>query len=106
VSLPSHCIKCDAPFTAKARAGISISVMGDEYTYSYYYCDSCAHYTVESYHDRFLGDDEVSFLPPLSKEEGDRAVELIEACPLPGDKRCDCPSHRALYHGRPGRATR
>lgn len=101
--LPTHCIKCRAPFAGPARAAISIFVMGDEYIYSYYYCDSCAHYTVEAYHDRFLGEDEVSFLPAVDKDLGDYAVELIQACPRPGNKNCDCPSHRALYYGLPDR---
>jgi hypothetical protein len=102
MTLPTHCIKCKTAFKRNAKAAISILVMGDEYIYSYYYCDECEHYTVEAYHDRFMGEDEISFLPPIGRTEGDYAVELIEACATPMNKNCDCASHKALYHGRPG----
>ena len=97
------CLHCQRPFPrrVKAEAGIAILVQGDEYYYSYWLCDACDHYTVKSYHDRFAGDDEVSFLPPVSREVGDRAVELIAACPDPNDKFCDCESHQALFYGLP-----
>jgi hypothetical protein len=97
------CTKCQREFPkrARAQAGISVFVLGDEYIYSYWLCPACDHYTVEAYHDRFLGDDEVFFLAPVSRKVGDRAVALIRACPSPFDKYCDCPSHRALYHGVP-----
>ncbi|MFH1810055.1 MAG: hypothetical protein ABIJ09_15015 [Pseudomonadota bacterium] len=99
--LPTHCLCCQAPLVDEARAGIAISVMGDEVIYTYLFCAQCQHYTVEAYHDHFLGDDEVSLLPALDKAEGDAALALIRACPDPMNKNCDCASHRALYHGRP-----
>jgi hypothetical protein len=97
------CINCQRVFPEqqKARAAIAIFVIGDEYLYSYWYCEACTHYTIEAYHDRFMGDDEISFLPPMPKEVGDKAVELIRACPEPMDKNCECPSHKALYYGLP-----
>jgi hypothetical protein len=98
-----NCVRCDQPLQ-KARAGISIFVAGDEYVYSYFWCDACGVYSVEGYHDRFMGDSEVFALPAISREEGDRAVALIGACPVPHDKLCDCASHRALYTGRVGPA--
>jgi hypothetical protein len=84
-----------------AAGGIAVSVMGDEYIYTYWHCADCTLYAVESYHDRFMGEDEVTVLAPVSKEVGDRAIELIRACPDPQDKNCDCPSHRAMYCGVP-----
>ena len=99
--LPSECLKCKGPLAAKADAAIAILVLGDEYIYSYFFCKSCRSYTVESYHDRFMGEDEISFLPPIEKEEGDKAVALIRACPDPMDKHCECASHKALYYGTP-----
>ena len=97
------CCKCghDFPPGSKARAAISIYVLGDEYIYSYWRCDVCRHYTIEAYYDKFLGDSSVSFLPPLPEAAGDRGVELIRACPAPYDKLCECPSHKALYYGVP-----
>ena len=98
------CAKCgkEFPAAARSRAGISIFVMGDEYIYSYWYCEECQHYTVRAYHDRFMGEDSEDTLPPMPKERGDRAVALIRACPQPFDKYCECPSHRAMYYGVPG----
>lgn len=95
------CARC-ADLLPKARAGISIFVNGDEYIYSYFWCERCEVYSVEGFHDRFMGDSEVFVLPVISREEGDRAVALIEACPDPGDKLCGCASHAALYTGRVG----
>ena len=97
-----RCASCGAELPAGARrAGISIFVMGDEYTYTYWSCTACLHYTVTAYHDRFMGEDSRSILPPQPRAVGDRAVALIQACPTPHDKYCECPSHRAMYHGLP-----
>ena len=99
-----QCIQCRTTFPDRSRsdAAISIFVMGDEYIYSYWFCGTCQTYTVERYHDRFMGEDDISYLPPISKEVGDRCVDLVRACPRPYDKNCNCASHRALYHGVPG----
>jgi len=95
-----NCVACDQPLP-KAVAGIAILVAGDEYIYRYFLCERCDVYTVDGYHDRFMGDqDEVFVLPPIARAEGDRAVALIRACPDPMDKLCDCASHAALYSGR------
>ena len=98
-----HCLTCKKEFTAadNPREGISISVIGDEYTYTYIYCATCRNYTVESYYDCFLGEDTVSFFS-VDKETGERAIELIKACPDPYNKNCACPSHQAMHYGKPG----
>lgn len=96
------CARCKRTLQdADRRAGISIFVMGDEYTYTYWFCEACQEYTVEAYHDRFLGEDSVGVLAPQPKAVGDRAVALIQACPSPHDKWCECPSHQAMYYGLP-----
>ncbi len=97
-----QCLACKKEFKENdmPRAGISISVMGDEYIYTYVYCAGCKIYTVESYYDCFLGEDTVSFFS-VDKETGDQAVKLISECPDPFDKNCNCPSHKAMYYGRP-----
>lgn len=96
-----NCVRC-ARALEKPRAGIAIFVAGDEYVYSYFWCEDCGVYSAQGYHDRFMGDSEVFALPSIPREEGDRAVALIRACPEPGNKLCDCASHRALYTGRVG----
>ena len=61
-------------------ASISGGIMGDEYIESYYFCKSCGVYTLEVYHDRFLGEEDVSVRGPLPKAQGDAKVELIRQC--------------------------
>jgi len=102
-SEPITCVQCkrELPADDGPQAGISISVMGDEYIYSYWRCDACGFYTVESYLDRFMGDSEVTFLPPIPQAVGEHCVALARQCPTPYDKTCECPAHRALYYGLP-----
>ena len=78
-------------------ASISGSIMGDEYTESYYFCNRCEVYTVEIYHDRFLGEDEVSIRGPVSRSEGDVKVELIKQCSEPWNKKCRCEVHQSYF---------
>jgi len=76
---------------------ISGSIMGDEYIESYYFCSQCEVYTVEIYHDRFLGEDEVFIKGPMPKLEGDAKVELIRQCSEPWNKKCRCEAHRSYF---------
>jgi hypothetical protein len=96
-----RCSQCDREFDRKGEdtfvASISGSIMGDEYIESYLFCDNCRVYTVEIYHDRFLGEDEISVRGPLSKSEGDEKVKLIQQYPEPWDKKCRCEAHRAYF---------
>lgn len=73
-----RCSQCGREFDKKERlASISGSVIGDEYIDSYYFCSQCDVYTVEVYHDRFLGEDDVSIRGPVPKSEGHAMVQLI-----------------------------
>ena len=78
---------------------ISGSIMGDEYTESYYFCSKCQVYTVEIYHDRFLGEEEILVRGPVSKPEGDAMVELTKQCSEPWNKKCRCEAHRSYFEG-------
>ena len=80
-------------------ASISGSIMGDEYIESYYFCSQCEVYTLEIFHDRFLGDDDVFVRGPIPKQEGDAKVELIRQCPEPWDKKCRCKAHVSYFDG-------
>ena len=93
------CGRCGASLSP-CLGGISILVMGDEYIYSYFFCERCDEYTAESYRDRFMGGSYIGHVPYISKEEGERILKAIKACPKPSDKHCRCPSHEALYTGR------
>ncbi len=97
------CSKCGRDFDKqeadKPVASISGSIMGDEYVESYYFCDRCGVYTVEIYHDRFLGDDDVFFRGPMEKSEGDAKVESIRQCPEPWNKKCRCSAHVSYFGG-------
>jgi len=74
--------------------------MGVEYTESYFFCEGCDEYSVEVYHDRFLGEDDVLVRGPVSRSEGDARVELIGQCPEPWNKKCRCPAHVAYFKGQ------
>ncbi len=78
-------------------ASISGSVMGDEYTESFFFCPSCEVYTVEIIHDRFAGDQSVSFRGPVAKSEGDVQIEAIKQCSEPWNKTCRCQGHRQYF---------
>jgi hypothetical protein len=96
-----QCLKCkndlDQPKKNALAASITGSVMGDEYTESYYYCEDCKVYTVKIGHDQ-MSDDDASFRGPLTKSEGDEDVKLIKHCPTPWDKKCRCDTH-TFYFG-------
>ena len=66
---------------------------------TYYFCSQCEVYTVEIYHDRFLGEDEVSIRGPVPKPEGDARGELIRQCSQPWNKKCRCKAHLAYFQG-------
>ncbi len=80
-------------------ASISSSILGDEYTDTYYFCSRCEVYTVEFYHDRFLGEDEVLIRGPVSKSEEDAKVKLIRQRPEQWDKKCRCEAHQPYFQG-------
>ena len=78
-------------------ASISGSIMGDEYTESYYFCKDCLVYTVQICHDRFSGDEDISFRGPLDKQDGDDQVKLIGQCSIPWNKKCRCAAHCSYF---------
>lgn len=96
-----RCSQCEREFDEKEKdksmASISGSIMGDEYIESYFFCNNCGVYTVEIYHDRFLGEDEISVRGPVSKSEGDGKITLIQQCPEPWNKKCRCEAHRSYF---------
>jgi hypothetical protein len=99
-----HCLQCgndlDPDGKGEVIASISGSIMGDEYTESFFFCPSCTVYTVEVRHEPFLNEDSVSFRGPVSKDEGDAAVALIRRCTEPWDKKCRCEAHCAYFQGQ------
>lgn len=97
------CSQCGREFNWEKQEGrvasICGSIMGDEYIETYYYCDQCGQYSVEIYHDRFMGEEDISIRGPLSKAEGDEKIELIKKCPEPWDKKCRCDAHKEYFGG-------
>lgn len=97
----TRCSSCGREFDRQGKdacvASISGSVMGDEYTESYFYCGGCGVYTVEVCHDRFLGEEELFARGPVPKAEGDAQVLRIRECGEPWDKKCRCAAHRAYF---------
>jgi hypothetical protein len=95
-----ECISYHRPFADDDRvASISGSIMGDEYTDSYFLCRACQVYTVATWHDRFCGEETMSLSGPRCKQEGDERVALIRQCATPWDKRCRCQAHRTYFRG-------
>jgi len=99
-----QCSQCGRIFDREAGdrsiASISGGIMGDEYIESYYFCNQCQVYTVEVYHDRFLGEEEISVRGPVPKTEGDALIELIKQCDEPWNKKCRCKAHQSYFHGQ------
>jgi len=95
------CLQCGREFAAgikgECAAAISGSIMGDEYTESYYFCDHCGVYTVEVCYEPFLGEEEVTLQGPVSHAGGDASVTLIKSCPEPWNKKCRCEAHRSYF---------
>jgi hypothetical protein len=77
-------------------------IFGDEYIESYYLCTACNVYTVEIYHDRFLGESEATVSGPVTRERGDALISIIRACPDPSDKKCACEAHKRYFEGLSG----
>jgi rubredoxin len=99
-----RCSECGRIFDREAGdrsvASISGGIMGDEYIESYYFCAQCQVYTVEVYHDRFLGEEEISVRGPVPKTEGDALIELIKQCDEPWNKKCRCRAHQSYFQGQ------
>lgn len=93
------CQECGADLGGmdKKAASICLRVMGDEETRTYFLCTSCNMYSIWVYIEEFFTDKETFFCAgPVSREEGDKAVQMIQTCPAPGMKSCKCPAHRDM----------
>ena len=99
-----RCSQCGRSFDRetgdRSIASISGGIMGDEYIESYYFCTQCQVYTVEVYHDRFLGEEDISVRGPVPKTEGDALMELIKQCDEPWNKKCRCKAHQSYFQGQ------
>lgn len=93
------CLVCKREFLSDERvASMSGSIMGDEYTDSYFLCPVCQLYTVVSWRDNFTGIESVSTSGPMPRERGDERVALIKQCDTPWDKKCRCEAHMAYFN--------
>ena len=94
-----NCIQCHQTFSSGDLAGsISGSIMGDEYTDSFYLCPVCRAYTLAQVHDNFTGVESETVSGPVSEPEGKERVELIMRCSTPWDKKCRCAAHLAYFN--------
>jgi hypothetical protein len=97
-SMTIVCLQCKREFLNEERiASMSGSIMGDEYTDSYFLCPVCRVYTKASWRDDFTGGETMSTSGPISRHEGDERVELISKCARPWDKKCRCAAHLAYF---------
>jgi hypothetical protein len=83
-----ECSKCGKPLGEgehkRPVAAMSGSIMGDEYTESWYFCPDCQVYSLENHRDRFLGEEEVSVRDPIDKATGDAKVASFASAIHPG----------------------
>lgn len=94
-----NCIQCKRPFLSEERiTSISGSIMGDEYTDSYFLCPVCRVYTIATWRDNFTGEETVSLSGPVTLQKGDESVQLIKQCSQPWDKKCRCEAHRKYFN--------
>ena len=94
-----ECKHCNRTFENADRvASISGSIMGDEHTDVYFLCPTCSQYTVAQWWDNFTGEETCNVSGPLSREDGDKCVELIRKCAKPWDKKCRCDTHREYFN--------
>ena len=98
-----NCSKCGTLLVEGEHDGpvaaISGSIMGDEYTDSWYFCSACQVYTLRTCRDRFTNEDIVTVHDPIDKTTGDAKVALITQCRTPWNKRCRCPAHLEYFGG-------
>ncbi len=96
-----HCSQCGRTLAEQGKgdlvASISGSIMGDEYTESFFFCQVCQVYTFEIWRERFCGEDSFSSSGPISKAAGDEKVALIRRCEEPWNKKCRCEAHREYF---------
>jgi len=93
------CTACGKTFSKEEYVcSISGSIMGDECTDSYYFCPVCRVYTVDTCWDNFTGEETYSTSGPISKQDGDKRIEIIKQCTDPWDKKCRCSAHRSYFN--------
>jgi hypothetical protein len=94
-----NCIQCTREFlNEELIASISGSIMGDEYTDSYYLCPVCRVYTVAMWRDNFTGIETMNLSGPIPEQKGNERVALIKKCSESWDKHCRCEAHREYFN--------
>jgi len=78
---------------------ISGTIMGDECTDCYFWCEACGVYTIRLHRDSFTGVESYRDSEPIPKEEGERRLALIRSCTEPWNGRCRCEGHREYFKG-------
>jgi hypothetical protein len=92
------CRQCQRAFRRdELAASISGSILGDEYTDSYFLCTACQLYTVVSWYDNFTGTETMRTSGPISRADGDASVALIRRCGTPWEKKCRCEAHLVYF---------
>ena len=95
-----RCSVCRRSFRTEERVALICgTIMGDECTDCYYWCEICQVYTIRLYRDAFLGEETHRDSDPISREEGERRLALIRSCPEPWNGRCRCDGHREYFGG-------
>lgn len=93
MSLKMNCRSCKKDL-GERKGFICAMRGGDEYIYSYFYCEDCRKYTIECYHDKFITGDSDITTYQVDKERGNKELNEIKKCPDPSNKHCRCEAHK------------
>ncbi len=94
------CTNCGNEMHGDASvASMSGSILGDECTESFFLCERCDCYTVTIFWSCFSGTETSSVKGPLTKQDGERQVDLIRKCAEPWNKKCRCDAHCSYFDG-------
>lgn len=97
------CSQCGKALDMTARAaGISVFQQGDERIDSWFWCVDCGVWTLEEYLDVFIGESRITVRGPIRREAGEKRIGIIQRCPTPFDKWCECEAHREYERKRSG----
>jgi len=93
-----NCVKCGSDVGDHTNSTVvSLSPMGDEDTYGYWFCSRCEVYTRMRWYDPFHGEEKTYGPIEVDRERGDAIVALIRTCPDPTLKSCPCDAHVKLF---------
>jgi len=93
------CGRCGANLSGARSVAIEFDFMGNEHSDRYTQCPKCRAWTVNASFEGFLTDTWQERAWTAADDRTAAFVALIERCPTPFDKRCNCEAHRRASSG-------